>query len=530
MRWLLLLALALPPWAARAAPTQRVAVLVAHPTGGPDTEPLRYPARDARKLSAVLQELGGFAPADITLLAAPTAPAVAAALVQAEARVAQARAAGRRAVLLFYYSGHAANGDLQLGTQRLPMATLQQALRGSAADVKLAFLDACQSGAMTRLKGGVRAPGFVVEAEPDAQASGMVVITSSSAHEASQESDELRGSFFTHHLVSGLRGAADRSGDAVVNLEEAYTYAYHRTVSQTAGTRGGTQHPTFTYDLRGNGSVALTRLGGRGALLFAPEGVGRYLVYDRDRDLVVGEVDKQAGAPTRLSVAPGRYVIKKRTDDHLLLQDVAVQAAEQQPVAEDGFRAVAFDEDVTKGPLWLSERVRRRKGWLLGARVGYQAFFDAPSRDDLFHPSALVGVHLEGQNLVANGLSLHTDVAFGGTQTAVAAGPYTDPVPVDFSIFLTSVGLSFDWWFAGQARLRAGPHITAVYLRRDFGDQAPFQDLFTLSPGASLGLDWRWGRLALGVAARGHYLRYATQAEDRSLGFGEGYLTVGYVP
>ncbi|MCA9547472.1 MAG: caspase family protein, partial [Myxococcales bacterium] len=512
MRWLLLLALALPPWAAAAAPTRRVAVLVAHPTGGPDTEPLQYPTRDAEKLGAVLTELGGFAAEDVAVLTAPTGPQVAAALAQAEARVGQAKAAGERALLLFYYSGHAASGDLQLGAQRLPMATLQQALRGSAADVKLAFLDACQSGAMTRLKGGVRAPGFVVEAEPDAQAAGMVVITSSSAHEASQESDELRGSFFTHHLVSGLRGAADRSGDGVVNLEEAYTYAYHRTVSQTAGTRGGTQHPTFTYDLRGNGQVGLTRLGGRGALLFAGDAAGRYLVYDRDRDLVVGEVDARRGHPTRLSVAPGRYVIKKRTADHLLLQDVAVAAAQQRAVGEGDFQAVAFDEDVTKGPLWLGERVRRRKAWQVGARVGYQAFFDAPSRDDLFHPSALVGVQVEGQNLVARGLSLHLDAAFGGTRTAVAAGPYAEAVPVDFSVFLASVGLSFDGWIGQATRLRAGPHITGVYLRRDFRDgQAPFQDLFTLSPGAAVGLDWRWGALAVGLTVRAHYLRYATE-------------------
>ncbi len=375
---LLLLAL-LAPAAARAAPTERLAILVAHPEGGPDTEPLRYPHVDALKMGAVLTELGGFGPDDLTLLISPSPDEVIASLADVRARVDAARARGARTLLLFYYSGHAAAGDLRLGEGRLPMRDLRAGLQRSGADVQLAFLDACESGAMTRLKGGRRAPSFVVDVEPDRDASGYVVITSSSALEASQESDELRGSFFTHHLVSGLRGAADRTGDGAVSLEEAYAYAYHRTVAQTAGTRGGTQHPTFTYDLRGNGAVTLTRLGGRGALLFPPAGEGRYLVYDRGRDLVVGEVDKRAGTPARLSVAPGRYVVKKREANHLLLQEVTVGAAEQRALDDGAFEAVAFEDDVTKGPTWLAQRRRLGRGWLIDARVGYQAYFDAPA-------------------------------------------------------------------------------------------------------------------------------------------------------
>ena len=34
----------------------------------------------------------------------------------------------------------------------------------------------------------------------------MAILTSSAAGENSQESDVLRGSFFSHHLVAGLRG------------------------------------------------------------------------------------------------------------------------------------------------------------------------------------------------------------------------------------------------------------------------------------------------------------------------------------
>ena len=88
---------------------------------------------------------------------------------------------------------------------------------------------------------------------------GLAFLTASSASEDAQESDELRGSFFTHALVSGLLGAADRDGDGAVVLDEAYRYAYEATLRATSRTFAGTQHPTFRYDFRGQGELVLTR-------------------------------------------------------------------------------------------------------------------------------------------------------------------------------------------------------------------------------------------------------------------------------
>ena len=65
---------------------------------------------------------------------------------------------------------------------------------------------------------------------------GQVLITASSASEDAQESDAIQGSFFTHFLTSGLRGAADRDNDGKVTLGEAYEFAYAHTVSNTVGT------------------------------------------------------------------------------------------------------------------------------------------------------------------------------------------------------------------------------------------------------------------------------------------------------
>ncbi len=86
----------------------------------------------------------------------------------------------------------------------------------------------------------------------------MVILTSSASDEDSQESDAIGGSYFSHHLASGLLGGADRSGDGRVTLFEAYAYAYDRTVADTAESAAGAQHPTFSYDLAGNGDLVLT--------------------------------------------------------------------------------------------------------------------------------------------------------------------------------------------------------------------------------------------------------------------------------
>ena len=44
---------------------------------------------------------------------------------------------------------------------------------------------------------------------------GVVFLTSSSANEDAHESDTLKGSFFTHYLVSGMLGAADTDAGPV---------------------------------------------------------------------------------------------------------------------------------------------------------------------------------------------------------------------------------------------------------------------------------------------------------------------------
>src|SRR6185295_2105265 len=125
-----------------------------------------------------------------------------------------AGASGGRTEVVLYYSGHADEQGLLLGDDRYSYRTLRDRLDLIPADVRIAVLDACSSGAFTRVKGGKARPPFLVDESADMR--GHAFLTSSSETEAAQESDRIHASYFTHYLVSGFRGAADTSGDGKV--------------------------------------------------------------------------------------------------------------------------------------------------------------------------------------------------------------------------------------------------------------------------------------------------------------------------
>src|SRR5690606_40141662 len=106
--------------------------------------------------------------------------------------------------------GRSTDESLLWGGEQLDYLELRQALRALPADVVVAILDACASGAFTRMKGGALRPAFLPSTA--APIRGHAYLTSSAADEVAQESDRIGGSFFTHHLLAGLRGAADAKG------------------------------------------------------------------------------------------------------------------------------------------------------------------------------------------------------------------------------------------------------------------------------------------------------------------------------
>jgi hypothetical protein len=212
-------------------------------------------------------------------------------------------------------------------------------------------VDACQAGVLTRKKGGRIVPPFALPSDDELAGKGVALLTASAADEDAQESDELGASFFTHALLSGLLGAADANRDENVVLEEAYHYAYASTLRNTSRTVGGTQHPAFSYELRGQGQIVLTRPAQARAhrgMLELPRGAA-YLVFpDGPNGGVVAEVGVEAPVRT-LSLPAGKYFLRGRAPDHLLEGVVALAAGQMQHVQSSSLARVEYAHLVRKG-------------------------------------------------------------------------------------------------------------------------------------------------------------------------------------
>lgn len=509
----LLLSLAAPP-SAHAGALRRFALVAGNDAGGADTRPLLYARADARKMHELLARLGGVAERDARLLLDAGAQDFLGALSELEAEAARARARGERTALLVYYSGHAKDGALRLGETRVGFESLKRRLAEGPADIRIAIFDSCRSGALTRTKGVRRAPAFDIESGPARAAQGLVILTSSAADEDSQESDALRGSYFSHHLASGLLGDADRTGDGQVTLFEAYSYAYERTVADTADSAAGPQHPTFSYDLAGNGDLVLTDLGARaeGLLVPAPAPAGPYFFVDR-RGAVVAEVLKATGAERRVALAPGTYRVKRRLADRLRVGEVEVRRGEVARLDEGRLRDAPFSDDPVKG-------ASRGPRWSAGLSGGYQAFFDGATRARLFPSTPLAGAEALLRDYFRSDWWWGFDAAAGDARATLALEGLP---PLGYRYRAVTLGTSLlSAWPLGDTTPFAGARLALLTVSRDFDAPGlPTQHYGVLSPGLVLGVEQRlWGPWHLSARGRVHYLLYNVD-ESRSLGYWE---------
>lgn len=293
-----LLSLATP-----SAGATRFAVVVGNNLGAQENQPLRYAERDAAQVASVMRTLGHVE--HVELLLGQDAEALRAVLRRAQESLREGD------LLFFYYSGHARERHLQMNGTTFGFGELRAALSAKADGITVAVIDACGSGGLTRGKGGRAVPTVTVQFPEQPHTAGQVFISSSTADEVSQESHELRGSFFTHYFVAGLRGAADRSNDGVVTLEEAYRYAYAQTLLRTTETLRGPQHPTYDIALRGRGQLALTTLSASQSALLLDRDIEGELTLDNGTDVIEIEKNDKA-APLRLALSSGTYRVRLR--------------------------------------------------------------------------------------------------------------------------------------------------------------------------------------------------------------------------
>jgi len=332
------------------AETRRVAIVVGNNAGGPTEKPLHYAEEDATKMADVLAQLGDVHAEHLFLLRGRGRGDLKTSIARATELVAGFRANPEdRTVLIFYYSGHSDGDALELGEDRVPYAELRTWLSDTRTDVRVVVVDGCKSGALVQHKGGTRGPPFEIKLSDQLDATGEAMLTSSAADELALESREIRGSFFTHHLVSGLRGAADASGDGRITLSETYQYAVDHTLSATAST-GVRQHPGYDYRLAGKGELVLTEMTQPSATLELPSGFERALIVLVRRDQVLAELTSDA--TRRIALAPGEYAVRvwKGTQAYAARASVAAGDARKlswsdlQPVSSPAVAGKGRDE------------------------------------------------------------------------------------------------------------------------------------------------------------------------------------------
>ncbi len=367
------------------AAERRYAVVVGANLGGPDQEPLLYAERDAERTAAVLEELAGVNQEDLVLLLAPDAASLERVLARTAQRVAAETAGDDRSLLFVYYSGHADEQGLRMGSSSFALDALREQVEAMPVDLRVLLVDACRSGEILRSKGATPVAPFAITLRGPEQSEGLAILTSASGEEDAQESDRLRSGVFTHHLLAGLQGAADASGDHKVSLNEAYQYAYDRTLLTTS--RAPTlQHPSYVYELRGQRDLVLTDLSGGGQTGLVQLGeAGQYVFFDpKGAELVVEAEVAEAGT---LALPAGGYLVRRRLPDEVYQGTVTVQAGQLVVLDPGALDLMPYGHTARRGT--ATERRAATAASLSGGMAG------TPARGFGLGPSAGLGLRVD---------------------------------------------------------------------------------------------------------------------------------------
>lgn len=509
------------------AAIRRFALLVGNNEGRAGAQQLYFAEQDARKMQGIFLRQGEVLPDDLQIVLGGSRTQVLAALGALKARITQANSAGDDTILTFYYSGHADAESLEIGRSELSWQELSDDLDRSGADVRIAFVDACQSGNMTRRKGGTLAPSFVFDVHERLDATGSVYLTSSAGDEASQESDSIGGSYFTHFLASALSGTADDNRDGRVTLSETYRYVYHQTVFETSDTRGGTQHPTYDWELSGTGDVVVAELHrAGGTLTFSSGNPGTFTIFDPDRHLFIAEVTVAADADRKIAVAPGHYLVQRRYPTWLEVHKVTIMQGSDSPVGGDGFQRIAYANDTAKGAIEADLDRAKLPRLSVHAMFGGRGFAGKEIPEAYLPASPMAGA--EARFNWHRGPWAQVDL-LAGSGTGDLSVPGLDyTVKTNVSSASLGVGLGYATREA-KFRIGGGLHLEGLYLARRFPDAetAP-QAAFGIAPGMEGWAGWYPGHFEMELEMRTHYLPYIVDDQRVGMVYNELALSLGW--
>lgn len=320
-------------------PVERYALYVSSNDGGAKRETLKYAGTDAKQLAQTMYDIGGIKAENSLILTDPSKAEINGAFRNFRAIIEKNAGKARRTEFLFYYSGHSDEDAFLLGNEAYDYTALKEALNTVPTDVHVVMLDSCFSGNFVRAKGGSREKSFLMDDSAIVQ--GHAYLSSSAEDEASQESDKIQASYFTHAIVTGLRGAADASGDGKVSLNELYYYAFNETLSSTELSNVGPQHPSYNITLVGSGDLVLTDISEAESAVYIPADYeGTYFFRNKD-NILLSEIKKIKGTEVALALPAGFYSVTLLVDNITKQRNILLEKGQRLTLDTYTFTIVA---------------------------------------------------------------------------------------------------------------------------------------------------------------------------------------------
>ncbi len=165
-------------------------------------------------------------------------------------------------VVMLYYSGHGLEGSFvpsdYNGFNNLVKHTeVTEIFKQTKAKHKIVFADACHSGSMLAMRNTSQVQETIDKyyGAFTKIKGGTALLLSSKSEETSLEDSGLRQGVFSHFLMRGLKGEADKNKNKVVTIKELYEFVHKKVTEYTVNA----QTPNLSGNYDRNMPVAIIR-------------------------------------------------------------------------------------------------------------------------------------------------------------------------------------------------------------------------------------------------------------------------------
>lgn len=223
------------------------------------SNPLKYCVADANAFYNFLRsDAGGAVPAENIYLVTDAQATTDNVIAKAKKLFAKA---GKKDRVIFYFSGHGSRYGVAMYDNTMYYKDIKNFFRVAKCDTKLVFIDACHTGSVKSAQ-KVSVPRFYEKADKirgikekknknDLSDMNIAVMTAAKSDEVGWDTSEYQMAVFTHFLIKGLGGAANRDGNGYITIQELYYYVYANVAEKTSHYQTQ-QHPQLfgKFDLR----------------------------------------------------------------------------------------------------------------------------------------------------------------------------------------------------------------------------------------------------------------------------------------